>query len=109
MPAVEHTLSIIGFSRLDGLSAPNSAFTVVAAEAVSADRGDGGRFGAGVIQSIYEARAIRQAKRAAVHSNRRSSGFRNQRRIRVPLESAGGSKTRLTRAVSPAADRRRNR
>jgi hydrophobe/amphiphile efflux-1 (HAE1) family protein len=29
MPAVEHTLSIIGFSLLDGASEPNSAFVVV--------------------------------------------------------------------------------
>jgi multidrug efflux pump len=61
MPAVEHTLSIIGFSRLDGVSEPNSAFTVVRLKPF-ADRRAAADSVQALIQSIYEGGAqIRQA------------------------------------------------
>ena len=62
MPAVEHMLSIIGFSRLDGVSEPNSAF-VVARLRPFADRKAAADSVQALIQSIYESGAqIRQAK-----------------------------------------------
>jgi hydrophobe/amphiphile efflux-1 (HAE1) family protein len=62
MPAVEHMLSIIGFSRLDGVSEPNSAF-VVARLRPFADRKAAADSVQALIRSIYESGAqIRQAK-----------------------------------------------
>jgi hydrophobe/amphiphile efflux-1 (HAE1) family protein len=61
MPAVEHTLSIIGFSRLDGVSEPNSAF-VVARLRPFADRRAPADSVQALIGSIYASGAqIRQA------------------------------------------------
>ena len=61
MPAVEHTLSIIGFSRLDGVSEPNSAF-VVARLRPFADRKAAADSVQALIRKIYDAGAqLRQA------------------------------------------------
>src|SRR6201999_2278858 len=53
MPAVQHTLSIIGFSLLDGVSQPNSAF-VVARLRPFADRKAAADSVQALIRSIYE-------------------------------------------------------
>jgi hydrophobe/amphiphile efflux-1 (HAE1) family protein len=61
MPAVEHTLSIIGFSRLDGVSEPNSAF-LVARLRPFADRKAAADSVQALIRNIYEGGAqLRQA------------------------------------------------
>jgi hydrophobe/amphiphile efflux-1 (HAE1) family protein len=53
MPAVEHILSIIGFSRLDGVSEPNSAFMVARLKPF-ADRKAAADSVQALIRSIYE-------------------------------------------------------
>ena len=62
MPAVEHTLSIIGFSRLDGVSEPNSAFVVARLRPFAVRRAAADSAQA-LIRSIYEGGAqLRQAE-----------------------------------------------
>ncbi len=105
MPAVEHTLSIIGFSLLDGASEPNSAFMVARLKPF-ADRKAAADSAQALISQHLRRRVSDPAGQCfAVQS---SADYRalDQRRLRVSTRSARGAGPHSNGQRDRRADRR---
>ncbi len=106
MPAIDHVLSIVGFSLLDGASEPNNAFMVARLKPF-ADR----KAAADSVQALIR-RTVRRrlpdpgGQYTAVQSAADHRAF-DQRRFRVPARGAGGTGAGRDRQRHQRADRRR--